>query len=130
MDGMAKYGERYKSIYWFAILHNDGSGNSVCDEFHGDIGFLPNNMFLVNYLEQSLQLVNPKVALPYVEYSMYFESENFEEHLALQLSGGVWRVEWLAYFNTSYPNISYYTPLFHTTLKKKNTIFLFTSYHI
>ena len=90
VDGMAKYGERYKSIYWFAILHNDGSGNSVCDEFHGDVGFLPNNVYLLNYLEQSLQLVNPKVTLPYVEYSKYFGTEIFSEHLALQLSGGGW----------------------------------------
>ena len=79
VEGKKIYGERYKSVYYFATLHNDGGGNAACDEFHGDVGFLSNHMYLSAYLEQSLQLVNPKVALHYMEYSKYFESEGFQE---------------------------------------------------
>ena len=75
--GMLLYGERYKSIKYFAVLHNDGGSNSACDEFHGGLGFLNNHLYLSAYMEQSLQLVNPRVALHYLEYSKYFESSNF-----------------------------------------------------
>ena len=90
VDGMAKYGERYKSLYYFAALHNDGGGNSVCDEFHGGVGFLNNHMYLSAYLEQSMQLVNPKVCLHYMEYTKYFSSEGFQKHLTNELDGGGW----------------------------------------
>lgn len=75
--GMKLYGDRYKSMYYFATLHNDGGANPVCDEFHGGLGFLNNHMFLSAYLEQSLQMVNPRVALHYMDYTKYFESEAF-----------------------------------------------------
>jgi hypothetical protein len=38
VDGQHKYGAAYKSLYYFASLHNDGGGNFLCDEFHGGIG--------------------------------------------------------------------------------------------
>lgn len=78
-DGMALYGDRFKSVNYFATLHNDGGGNAACDEFHGGLGFLNNHIYLSAYLEQSLQLVNPAVALHYMEYSKYFESLEFHE---------------------------------------------------
>jgi hypothetical protein len=78
LEGQKIYGERYKSLYYFASIHNDGGGNSVCDEFHGGVGFISNHMYLSAYLEQSLQLVNPKVALHYMEYTKYFESDAFD----------------------------------------------------
>ena len=76
-NGRALYGDRYKSVNFFATLHNDGGGNTVCDEFHGGLGFLNNHMFLSAYLEQSLQLINPKTALHYMDYIQYFESSEF-----------------------------------------------------
>jgi hypothetical protein len=38
VDGMKIYGSRYKSLHYFASIHNDGGANSVCDEFHGSAG--------------------------------------------------------------------------------------------
>jgi hypothetical protein len=76
--GMTLYGDRYKSMNYFATLHNDGGANAVCDEFHGGLGFLNNHMYLSAYLEQSLQLVNPRVALHYMEYTKYFETDAFK----------------------------------------------------
>ena len=87
-NGQLLYGDRYKSVNYFATLHNDGGGNSVCDEFHGGLGFLNNHMFLSAYLEQSLQMINPAVALHYMDYTKYFESTEFENRksLSFQLS--------------------------------------------
>lgn len=76
--GKLLYGEKYKSVNYFATLHNDGGGNAACDEFHGGLGFLNNHMYLSAYLEQSLQLVNPATALHYMEYSKYFDSAAFQ----------------------------------------------------
>jgi hypothetical protein len=90
VDGMALYGDRYKSIHYFAVLHNDGGSNTVCDEFHGGLGFLNNHMYLSAYLEQSLQLVDPGVALHYMEYTKYFSNSTFTDHLNNLMDGGVW----------------------------------------
>ena len=76
-QGILLYGPKYKSINFFATLHNDGGGNPVCDEFHGGLGFLNNHMYLSAYLEQSLQLINPRVSLHYLEYTKYFESDAY-----------------------------------------------------
>ena len=82
--GQALYGDRYKSVNYFATLHNDGGGNDACDEFHGGYGFLNNHMYLSAYLEQSLQLVNPRVALHYMEYGKYFESAAYTQRKSRQ----------------------------------------------
>ena len=69
VSGQELYGENYKSLQYFATIHNDAGGNSVCDEFHSNSGFINNHIYLGAYLEQSLQLVNPRVALHYMEYT-------------------------------------------------------------
>jgi hypothetical protein len=77
VEGKEIYGDDYKSLYYFASIHNDAGANSVCDEFHGNQGFVNNHMMLGAYLEQSLQLVDPSTCLHYMEYATYFESDNF-----------------------------------------------------
>ena len=89
-DGIEKYGPRYKSLNYLAMLHNDGSGNGVCDEFENGSGFMYNNILLGMYLEQSLRLVNPRVSLHYSEYAKYFTSDEFKSHIYNQLDGGSW----------------------------------------
>jgi hypothetical protein len=76
-DGVELYGPDYKSLYYFASIHNDAGGNGVCDEFHGDQGFVNNHLMLGAFLEQSMQLVNPAVCLHYMEYAQYFEGDAF-----------------------------------------------------
>jgi hypothetical protein len=93
------YGSRYKSLHYFASIHNDAGGNSVCDEFHGGsgehsrflsflsvwskhiwyAGFANNHLMLGNYLEQSLQLIDPTTCLHYMDYTKYFENSTFLE---------------------------------------------------
>lgn len=91
VDGQKKYGSRYKSAYYFATIHNDGSGNCICDQFNAGPGFFSNHVFLSAYFEQSLRLVNPRVSLHYMDYTQYFGSEEFiYNHLTNTLDGGVW----------------------------------------
>jgi hypothetical protein len=42
------------------------------------------------YLEQSLQLVNPRLALHYMEYTKYFSSDDFQKHMLNPMDGGAW----------------------------------------
>ena len=90
VDGIAKYGENYKSVYYFAMIHNDAGANAICDEFHSGAGFLNNHIYIGLYLEQSMRLVNPRVSLHYMEYTKYFSGPEFLPHIENQMDGGKW----------------------------------------
>ena len=53
-------------------------------------GFFSNHLYMGNYLEQSLQAINPRVALHYMEYSTYYTSDAWNNHMKNQLDGGAW----------------------------------------
>lgn len=93
-DGMELYGnKRYKSLYYFAQIHNDAGGNPACDEFHRNAGFIHNHIYLGLFFEQSLQMVNPRTCLHYWEYTSTFSKNNnthFEKHYLDQMDGGTW----------------------------------------
>lgn len=84
VEGRQLYGDAYKGLYHFALIHNDAGASVACDEFHGDAGFLSNHVMLGAYLEQSLRLVNPKTSLHYLEYSTYFSGDNFDSRKFLK----------------------------------------------
>jgi hypothetical protein len=90
LDGQKKYGPAYKSLYYFATIHNDAGSYAQCDNFHKNSGFINNHIFLGAFLEQSLQLVNPRTALHYWEYSIDFSSKNLYAHTMNMLDGGSW----------------------------------------
>jgi hypothetical protein len=79
-EGQSIYGEKYKGLYHFAVIHNDAGSSPVkdCDEFHGNSGFINNHVMFGAYLEQSLQMINPAVALHYMAYISYFSSDDFD----------------------------------------------------
>jgi hypothetical protein len=89
--GASRYSDKYKSVNYFALVHNDGGGNFICDDFHAGTGFLNNHVYLGMYLEQSLRLVNPHVSLHYMDYSKYFDSTAFTaNHIGDTMDGGGW----------------------------------------
>jgi len=93
VDGVARFGPKYKSLFYLASVHNDAGGSPLCDEFHGNAGygFVNNHVFLSSFLEQSLQLVNPRVALHYIDYFEIFSSEAYTvTHLKNSMDGGAW----------------------------------------
>lgn len=69
------WGDAYRDINTLAIIHNDLAGNVICDHLHGTAGynFLGGHVALGNMLEQSMQAVNPRVHLPYWDYSREVE---------------------------------------------------------
>jgi hypothetical protein len=92
VDGKKVYGDRYKDVYYFATIHNDAGANSVCDEFHGDQGFVNNHIMLGAFLEQSLQLVDPSTALHYWEYESYFDSSSFTARKSMSFVSPAWHL--------------------------------------
>ena len=105
-DGVAMYGDKYKSAFYFSQVHIDAAGNTVCDQFHGGSGFISNHVFLTNYFEQSLQAVNPRTALHFMEYTRYFDSDAYwQGHLSNTADGGKW-LEFMTsvWFGSNDPN--------------------------
>ena len=90
VEGKLKYGEEFRSVYYFAMIHNDAGANHICDEFHEGTGFLNNHLQLGNYFEQSMRLINPRVSLHYLEYSKYFSDDAYAQHMNNPLDGGNW----------------------------------------
>ena len=88
--GIEKYGLKYKSLNYLAMIYNDLSGNKVCDEFHSGAGFVNNMVYFSAYLEQSLRLVNPRISLHYMDYGRYFNSNVFRNHIRNPFDGGSW----------------------------------------
>ena len=88
VDGMRLYGDGYKSAYYFTQIHIDAAGNNVCDMFHGDVGYLTAHVYLTNFFEQSMQLVDPSVSLHYYEYAEMFSSQQFQNHMGNLKDGG------------------------------------------
>jgi hypothetical protein len=91
IDGRELYGPSYVSVQYLSAIHVDAAGNPVCDEFHSGDGFFGNHVYLGNFVEQSMQLVNPKVALHFMEYAKLFSSDDYVvDHMSDQLDGGTW----------------------------------------
>jgi hypothetical protein len=90
VTGQKQYGSGYRDAFYFTSVHVDAAGNPVCDEFHSGAGFLNNHLYMSNFFEQSLQLINPRTSLHFMEYPKYYSSAAFRNHLSNQQDGGNW----------------------------------------
>ncbi|CAN0536085.1 unnamed protein product, partial [Laminaria digitata] len=69
-DGKEIYGEDYADIYAISRVHYMATTNDTCDHFHDGLGFLVTHSLITNTFESSLQLVNPKLTVPYWDFTM------------------------------------------------------------
>ncbi|CAM9856817.1 unnamed protein product [Pylaiella littoralis] len=69
-NGTELYGEDYADIYAINRLHFKASSPMDCDYFHDGLGFLTNHAVISNTFEYSLQKVNPKLTLPYWDFTI------------------------------------------------------------
>lgn len=67
-DGKALFGEGYVSMFTLHKYHLIMAGDQACDHMHDGYGFLSHHSYLGYIFEQSLQAMNPKLALPYWDY--------------------------------------------------------------
>ncbi|CAM9789553.1 unnamed protein product, partial [Scytosiphon promiscuus] len=69
-NGKEIYGEDYADIYAINRLHFKAGMSNDCDHFHDGIGFLTSHSLISNTFEFSLQTVNPKLSLPYWDWTI------------------------------------------------------------
>jgi len=67
-EGKELYGENYRSMQTLLMYHLQQAGATDCDHYHDGYGFLSQHSALTLLFEQSLQAVNPALALPYWDY--------------------------------------------------------------
>lgn len=87
-EGVERYGSDYKSIHYFAQIHVDATMYPDCDMLHDGRGFIVGHLYMEAYFEQSLQAVDPRVAMHYLDYGKLFSSDQFKTHLAKSQDGG------------------------------------------
>ncbi|CAM9190527.1 unnamed protein product, partial [Discosporangium mesarthrocarpum] len=69
-EGKSIYGDGYVDVWDINRLHHSAASDIVCDHFHDGLGFLTSHMILTNTFEYSLQLVNPKLTVPYWDFTI------------------------------------------------------------
>jgi len=70
VTGKALYGNKYASAEYFSYKHLTGAGTTDCDHWHDGAGIVTHHMAFTLEMEQSLQSIDPRIAMPYWEYGM------------------------------------------------------------
>ncbi|CAM9701035.1 unnamed protein product, partial [Laminaria digitata] len=82
-------------------MHLDGAGVKDCDHWHDDAGIMTHHVGYTLLFEQALQVVDPKVCIPYWEYTI--ESAQGLEHYG---DSPVFADDWLG---TASPDNGFHT---------------------
>ena len=69
-EGRSTYGAKYKSASEALYRHLNGAGRTDCDHWHDGAGLITHHMAYTLEVEQSLQTIDPSIAMPYWEYGM------------------------------------------------------------
>lgn len=69
-EGQALYGSKWHNAEFFSYKHLTGAGTTDCDHWHDGAGIVTHHMAFTLEVEQTLQAVNPSVAMAYWEYGM------------------------------------------------------------
>ena len=82
--GTLLYGSKFKSILVLNEFHLNMAGDPLCDHIHEGMGFLTQHTAFSLSFEQSLQAINPKVTLPYWDYTIDIENigRNFDDQFS------------------------------------------------
>jgi len=68
-QGTLLYGPNFKNAEYFTHMHNVLAGARECDHLGQGRGFFTNLMSLTLMFEQSLQMINPALTVPYWDYT-------------------------------------------------------------
>jgi len=69
-EGKEKYGDNFVNAQTVTAIHNKRAGDVICDHMHDGYGFMNSHMALTLVFEMSLQSINPKVTIPYWDYTI------------------------------------------------------------
>jgi len=88
-EGKALFGDDYRGMDFFLKQHLLGAGLTDCDHWHDDAGIMTHHVAYTLEVEQSMQLVNPTVSMPYWDYTIddYLYDSDLEKSV-------VWSDDW------------------------------------
>ncbi|KAH8050454.1 hypothetical protein JL722_11425 [Aureococcus anophagefferens] len=93
-EGARAYGRAYKSAAYFIATHNELSGDRTCDHFHDGLGFLPQHAAFTLRFERALQSVDPRVSVPYWDYTIEAHDVAVAGDMAAWRRSPVFRDDW------------------------------------
>ena len=67
--GVNLYGIKYRSATYMVRKHLYGGASKECDHWHDDAGIVTHHMAFTLEAEQSLQAIDPQLAMPYWDYT-------------------------------------------------------------
>jgi len=70
VPGKATYGDKFNTAEYYSYKHLNGAGTTDCDHWHDGAGIVTHHMAFTLEVEQTLQAIDPSVAMPYWEYGM------------------------------------------------------------
>ncbi|CBJ25520.1 ortho-aminophenol oxidase [Ectocarpus siliculosus] len=100
-NGIELFGDGYADISSINRLHFKAAQNKSCDHFHDGLGFLTSHSMLTNTFEYSLQRVNPKLTVPYWDFTIeYHEAEIAGDDNEMTINSPLFQESW---FGTADP---------------------------
>lgn len=69
-EGVAIYGNKFRSIDYLTALHNHLAGDRECDHMHDGLGFMTQHAGLTYLFEKALQSVDQSVTVPYWDWTI------------------------------------------------------------
>ena len=104
--GQDIYGNAFLSIYDTAEFHVTLSSDIKCDHMHDGVGFLTMHVGLALALEQAVQAVDPRVALPYWDYTIdkyLYDNGNWT---SMKSDSPLWQNDWFGDTNAANTTIT------------------------
>eukprot|EP00752_Nemacystus_decipiens_P013022 g11520.t1 len=80
--GRKVFGHKYYSKDYFNRMHLYYGGRRDCDHWHAGAGFVTSHIAISLMYEQSLQAINPSIALPYWDFTIegtFYDWSNFRK---------------------------------------------------
>jgi len=69
-EGVAKYGENFHNITYLLRFHHFNAADRKTDHIHNGNGIILQHIKFTNIFEESLQAIDPSVALPYWDFTI------------------------------------------------------------
>ncbi|CBJ33496.1 tyrosinase [Ectocarpus siliculosus] len=96
-EGKVLYGPDYLDVWTIDQFHQIGASDLECDHLHDGIGFGITHSMVTMMFENSLQLVNPMLSLPYWDFTIegaVIDREFGGDYTRLTEASPLWTADW------------------------------------
>ncbi|CAM9275842.1 unnamed protein product [Hapterophycus canaliculatus] len=103
-EGKALYGPDYLDVWTIDMFHQVGASDILCDHLHDGIGFGITHSMVTMMFENSLQLINPMLSLPYWDFTIEGAVVDLEfdgDYTRLAEASPLWGPDWFGGVDTT-----------------------------